>query len=104
MVYLVDFGFTTRYRLAGQHVAWQRCGHIGTLKYNSIHTHKGEHSRRSDVEALGYVLIDLATGRLPWQGALKADRPEEEKRARQDEILADKKHKTKLEEHVRHKL
>jgi hypothetical protein len=41
---------------------------VGNRVYASIACHKHLHqSRKDDMESLGYVLIDIAKGSLPWK-------------------------------------
>ena len=70
IIYIIDFGLSQRYKdkKTGAHISYrEKRQMVGTVRYASINTQIGiEQSRRDDVEALGYVLVYLALGRLPW--------------------------------------
>ena len=70
VLYLIDFGFSRQYRSSrtGKHIAQKNLKIlIGSLKYMSINGNRGfEQSRRDDLESLGYTLIYLAKGTIPW--------------------------------------
>ena len=69
-IYIIDFGLSQRYKdkKTGAHIAYrEKRQMVGTVRYASINTQIGiEQSRRDDIEAVGYVLVYLALGRLPW--------------------------------------
>ncbi|PXF41194.1 Casein kinase I [Gracilariopsis chorda] len=45
----------------------------GDIRYSSVHTHEQlTRSRRDDLEMLGYVLVKLFKGRLPWDDLIDA--------------------------------
>ena len=72
VVHLIDFGLSRKYRDAKthQHIPYKENKNLtGTARYASINSHLGiEQSRRDDLESLGYVLVYLVQGYLPWQG------------------------------------
>lgn len=70
-VYLLDYGLASKFvNSDGSHkefVMDQRKAHDGTLEYSSRDSHIGAHSRRSDLENLGYNILDWLAGNLPWK-------------------------------------
>jgi len=73
VVHLIDFGLSKKYfnSNTGKHISYREnmgTG-TGTARYMSINTHLGhEQSRRDDMESLGFMIVFLMKGRLPWQG------------------------------------
>ncbi|KAF8764884.1 serine/threonine-protein kinase VRK1-like isoform X2 [Argiope bruennichi] len=73
-VYLIDFGLACRYITNGQHKELKedrRKAHDGTIEFTSRDAHIGAHSRRGDLEILGYNMLQWLCGRLPWEDNLK---------------------------------
>eukprot|EP00759_Apiculatamorpha_spiralis_P057130 PhF_6_TR8459/c0_g1_i1/m.13209/K08959/CSNK1D; casein kinase 1, delta len=69
-VHLIDFGLCSRYRRSrGEHIELREDRpFVGTTRFCSLNVHLGlEASRRDDMESLGYVLVYLYLGSLPWQ-------------------------------------
>jgi serine/threonine protein kinase len=81
-IHLIDFGFATKYlKENGEHIPYaERCGQIGTARYTSLNSHLGiQQSRRDDLESLGYLLIYLAKGDLPWNNLKALSKDEKNK-------------------------
>ena len=70
VIYIIDFGLCKKYRSTktGKHILPKMTGKFnGNIKYSSPNVLKGkEASRRDDLISLGYMLIYLFKGKLPW--------------------------------------
>nr|XP_032524370.1 uncharacterized protein LOC116775583 isoform X2 [Danaus plexippus plexippus] len=79
-IYLLDYGLASKFLDSnGNHKDFSmdaRKAHDGTLEYSSRDSHIGAHSRRSDLETLGYNLLDWLTGTLPWKTAKVLQEPD----------------------------
>lgn len=79
-VYLLDYGLASKFvNSDGTHKEFgmdQRKAHDGTLEYSSRDSHIGAHSRRSDLENLGFNILDWLTGGLPWKTSEIMDNPD----------------------------
>lgn len=73
-IYIVDFGLTTWWRNPANNQPYPEMkknikNKTGTARYASLNVHRGKtHSRRDDIEGMGYLLLDLVFGTLPWSG------------------------------------
>lgn len=73
-LYIVDFGLTTWWRNPETDKPYPESkknikNKTGTARYASLNVHRGKsHARRDDIESLGYLLLDLIFGTLPWTG------------------------------------
>ena len=69
-IYIIDFGISKKYRSSrtGKHIRYSKTGKMfGTIRYCTYNASRGlEQSRRDDLESIGYMLIFLAKGDLPW--------------------------------------
>eukprot|EP00670_Eutreptiella_braarudii_P009291 CAMPEP_0174305786 /NCGR_PEP_ID=MMETSP0810-20121108/36_1 /TAXON_ID=73025 ORGANISM="Eutreptiella gymnastica-like, Strain CCMP1594" /NCGR_SAMPLE_ID=MMETSP0810 /ASSEMBLY_ACC=CAM_ASM_000659 /LENGTH=522 /DNA_ID=CAMNT_0015412323 /DNA_START=90 /DNA_END=1658 /DNA_ORIENTATION=- len=68
--FLIDFGLARKYRMPGGEIRQPRksAGFRGTARYASVHSHQSkELCRRDDLWSLFYVLVEFASGSLPWR-------------------------------------
>lgn len=78
-LYSIDFGLAKKYiKRNNEHILFKKGGKFcGTARYASIAAHKGyEQSRKDDLEAVGYLLVYLFRGKLPWQNLKHKDKNE----------------------------
>ena len=77
-IYLIDFGLAKRFKdnKTNQHIPYkEKKDFLGNEKFASINAHLGlEQSRRDDLMSLGYNLIYMLKGGLPWDGLKVKDK------------------------------
>ncbi|CAG0883911.1 unnamed protein product [Cyprideis torosa] len=69
--FLLDYGLVYRYSFGDKPKSYNpdaRFAHDGTKEFTSRDLHVGCHTRRSDLEILGYNLLYWSSGTLPWWG------------------------------------
>lgn len=70
LIYLIDFGMSEMYRDKPplKHIPYTTHPVSASGTFASINTDRGiVQSRRDDMESVGYVLVYLVCGKLPWQ-------------------------------------
>ena len=77
-LYLIDFGFSKFFDKNGLNdIVTDKKNLIGTPRYASINALRGiEQSMRDDLESVGYILVYLLKGKLPWMGIKCMDKNE----------------------------
>lgn len=67
-IYLIDFGLANSYKKNNEKARKIYQSIIGTAKYCPIASHLGlEQYPKDDLESLGYVLLYLVRGAVPWE-------------------------------------
>ena len=71
VIYLTEFRFCSKYKSSktGKHIIPGVKGTFtGSLKFSSANAQRGmQQSRRDDLESLGYTILFLFKGKLPWE-------------------------------------
>lgn len=94
-LYCIDFGLAKKYiNKNKEHIEFKENGKFcGTARYASLAAHRGqEQSRKDDLESIGYLLVYLFKGKLPWMQIKHKEKKERNK------LIMEKKENTSEEE------
>ncbi len=70
-IYIIDFGLSKLYDSNKKNFVNKENIIVGTYNYISLHTHYGfMPSKRDDLESIGYILLYMYYGKLPWNNLL----------------------------------
>lgn len=103
---LLDFGLVKKWKDSDDYESnhskkiSRKGGLVGTARYMSINVHNLlPYDRRDDLESLGYVLLYLLVGHLPWQGLKTTIKTSDRKIAKKEhmELIKAAKIKAKRE-------
>ena len=81
-LFLFDFGLSKKYKgRRGAHIPFSTSKRlVGTPRFSSAHAHVGmEQGRRDDIISLGYALLYVNKGTLPWMGIRSKDKKRKNK-------------------------
>lgn len=97
-LYCIDFGLAKKYMKNDKHINFSnKKKFCGTARYASIAAHEQkEQSRKDDLESIGYILIYLYKGKLPWQGIKEKDK------VKRYQLIGEKKKEITEEELCKH--
>jgi len=68
-IYLIDYGLSKKWRVNGRHIKFDKKTdrNFGSVRCAPVASHQGqEQGRKDDLESLGFLLIHLASKKLPW--------------------------------------
>lgn len=88
-IYIIDFGLSKLYSIQNKHVDMMTDRTpIGTYDYISLNVHRGfTPSRRDDLESIGYIIIYMLVGKLPWSHVQSETTTSEYRNDNQDRSL-----------------
>ena len=88
-LYIIDFGLSKLYDETKKNFVKKENLIVGTANFVSLHAHNGSMpSKRDDLESIGYVLLYIYYGELPWNSLMQIDKT--------DRINNIKKYKEKI--------
>jgi len=89
--HIIDFGFCKQFKRSGVHILNKKTSNlIGTPSFASVYAHElNELSRRDDLISIGYMLLYLYQGGLPWQSEVNLEKMKRLKNETHEDLTSD---------------